>query len=254
MADGADHSTRHGRTGERAKPRQPGRPLTGWKITAAALQKLFDDQQIIRRSLKRPSPEALAELARWVETWRQLALMAPYRLKYDISLEKLGRGLVLIREALPELLTNWQKTESQFHEIAKDIATDKEKALFNKFFVNGASMVVATMTCFLRVANHAHDAMMGNESPLPSSFFVPQGDGDCDHWHACVEELASEFRLAMASTNPGLDLKDSNTGPISRFLSAVIPLITEEKPTPDAIARYLQRERDRKADGVTTSA
>jgi hypothetical protein len=45
----------------------------------------------------------------------------------------------------------------------------------------------------------------------------------------------------MHSTNPGLELRPSNNGPVVRFLKALIPKITGEDPTLNSIARYLQR-------------
>jgi hypothetical protein len=63
------------------------------------------------------------------------------------------------------------------------------------------------------------------------------------------EELADHFRAAMRSTNPGLELKFSNNGPIARFIAAVTPLIIViGHPPPshlDTVARYLQRHAKR---------
>jgi hypothetical protein len=60
-------------------------------------------------------------------------------------------------------------------------------------------------------------------------------------WPDYVEELADGFVRAMASTNRktvGL----GNSGPLARFLVAIIPLISGETPTADTVMRYLQRK------------
>ena len=62
-------------------------------------------------------------------------------------------------------------------------------------------------------------------------------------WHGHAAELADAFRVAMRSTNPDLELGLSNDGPLVRFLAFVIPQITGEEPSMDAIARHLQRRR-----------
>jgi hypothetical protein len=70
-------------------------------------------------------------------------------------------------------------------------------------------------------------------------------------WHQYAVWLAANFRKAMQDANPGLVLRLSNNGPQTRFLVAVIPLISGETPKGDAVARWLQREE--KA-GNTTKA
>ena len=64
-----------------------------------------------------------------------------------------------------------------------------------------------------------------------------------ERWHDIAGRLAAEFREAMASTNPGLELGLSNTGPVARFIAAMTPIVTGEALTRDAIARHLQRAK-----------
>jgi hypothetical protein len=60
-------------------------------------------------------------------------------------------------------------------------------------------------------------------------------------WHFFADDLADEFRVAMRSTNPKREFKDSHNGPVQAFLVAVIPLITGENPNGAAVAQYLRR-------------
>lgn len=64
---------------------------------------------------------------------------------------------------------------------------------------------------------------------------------DIDKWHDYVDDLAKAFRDAARSTNPDEPFPPSNSGPLTRFLSAAIPHISGETPNTVAIARYLQR-------------
>jgi hypothetical protein len=45
----------------------------------------------------------------------------------------------------------------------------------------------------------------------------------------------------MRSTNPTVELRVSNSGPIARFVAALIPTITGDRPTLVNVARFLQR-------------
>ena len=59
------------------------------------------------------------------------------------------------------------------------------------------------------------------------------------------EKIAKNFREAMRSTNPTLTFALSNNGPLSRFVAAVIPLVTGERPTEAAVRAELMRRRAR---------
>jgi hypothetical protein len=70
-----------------------------------------------------------------------------------------------------------------------------------------------------------------------------------DRWHTFAGRVESAFREAMRTANPGLPLALSNSGAVVRFLETVIPQITGEEPSRDAIARYLQRQARKPASG-----
>ena len=46
----------------------------------------------------------------------------------------------------------------------------------------------------------------------------------------------------MEDANPGTVLRLSNNGPLARYVAAVVPHITGERPSPGAVGRFLQRE------------
>ncbi len=66
-------------------------------------------------------------------------------------------------------------------------------------------------------------------------------------WNDFATSLATRFREAMQTTNPDVILELSDTGPVARFVTAAIPLITGETPTQVAVARHLQRKATKRA-------
>ena len=61
-------------------------------------------------------------------------------------------------------------------------------------------------------------------------------------WRNFAVPLARTFCEVMQSVNPGLEIRPSNTGAVSRFMFAVIPWITEENPSGETVVRHIQRE------------
>ena len=65
-------------------------------------------------------------------------------------------------------------------------------------------------------------------------------------WPDSAEYLARLFRKAMEGANPGIDLGVSNGGPVSRFVSAVMPAITGESVRPETVSAHLKSLRRKK--------
>jgi len=58
--------------------------------------------------------------------------------------------------------------------------------------------------------------------------------------------LAAEFAEAIKHANPGVEIKlGGDDNPVTRFLQAVIPLITGEQVKLFTINRHLHRPRNR---------
>lgn len=79
--------------------------------------------------------------------------------------------------------------------------------------------------------------------PVPGAYAVPAPSPvrQIDRWHHFVVFLAEKFRDAVQAANPSLPrLANSNDGPVSRFLVAIVPHITAETPTPDAVRKWLR--------------
>jgi len=65
-----------------------------------------------------------------------------------------------------------------------------------------------------------------------------------ERWKPIAPMLCDSFREAMASTNPNSEI--GNSGPLPRFLEAVIPEITGEEPAATSIGQRL-KEMNRSA-------
>lgn len=65
-------------------------------------------------------------------------------------------------------------------------------------------------------------------------------------WHYFAFELAEEFRMAARRANRGRPLGLSNQGPVASFVAGMVPYITGETPSVEAVARELQREQKTK--------
>jgi hypothetical protein len=72
-----------------------------------------------------------------------------------------------------------------------------------------------------------------------------------DHWHDLAEMIAGAFKVAMSRNNDQQTLGLSNDGPVPRFVAATIPLITGEKPSAQAVGKWLKdqaRARKRRSE------
>jgi hypothetical protein len=81
-------------------------------------------------------------------------------------------------------------------------------------------------------------------------YMVPRTDEakSAGLWSQYADMLAGALRKAMRSTNPGLELGISNDNPVVRFIAAIAPHITDERPTVAAVAQHLKRARRRGRD------
>jgi len=68
----------------------------------------------------------------------------------------------------------------------------------------------------------------------------PLGRKGGARWHHYANTLAAEFTKALRQANPGVEIKlGDDDNPVTRFVAAVIPLITGERVKQPAINRHL---------------
>ena len=70
---------------------------------------------------------------------------------------------------------------------------------------------------------------------------------DHKNWRSIASSVESLFRPVMERANPKVKFGYSSAGnPVSRFVAAVVPMITGEKPEIGNVANYLKRQRKRR--------
>lgn len=178
------------------------------EITIEKLQETFESARIVRGisgSHRAPSPEAMSDLAKHLEAIRSVGGMASdFACKKDAAIQFLA-AMKMMRASLPHLRT--PATEQGFSTLWAAVS-DFEQSSVEEFL------------CAEQEARLS----------------------DFDKWKRLAPILVRTFRKAMRSTNPGIELRISNDGPVARFCAAVIPMITGEEPTAITVARHLQRQ------------
>jgi len=60
------------------------------------------------------------------------------------------------------------------------------------------------------------------------------------NWHSLAQDIAEPARIALRFNNPTMLFGRSNDGPLPRFVAAVIPEITGERPSITAVGKHLK--------------
>ncbi len=71
-------------------------------------------------------------------------------------------------------------------------------------------------------------------------------------WQELAHEISEVFRETMKGSEEHPLLRYSNAGPVARFVAAVIPCITGDNPTIQAVAQHLKRLTRRSRDNSAT--
>lgn len=183
------------------------------EVDSIKIAELLEKHGVVKGSTKMPSRASITELANFVQALHQLheARTGDWKIA-DEKLRRFRDAISEIDALLPDLISIWEHL--------------------------GHSDVVDA----LNRVKHSHSAVKSFYVLFPTGRELNQLPvSRTADWHTYVQWLRSQFEHAMRSTNPGLDVRPSNDGPLTRFIAAVIPLITGENPKPPAIARQLQR-------------
>jgi len=68
-------------------------------------------------------------------------------------------------------------------------------------------------------------------------------------WHWLANVLPVDFATAIKTTNPRYKIGIGHTGPLVRFIVAIVPLLTGEHPTPGTIAVQLKNYKTKHLRG-----
>ncbi len=192
-------------------------------ISADDIRAIFKSHRIIRGNFKIPDDDGFRTLAKHATGIKKIAISASYNMPKERN-ELIER----VEEAI-ELSTKLLRSERSLQKIYEWAVKNRETITVGAFGVEDRIPLIEN---FIKSATDlkAHGLLADYKKEL-----------DVNKWHYWAVYIASIFCDVINKNNPSIDLRYSNTGPIVRYLSAVIPLITGEEPTAVNIARYLQR-------------
>ncbi len=179
------------------------------ELTGAWLRALLERERVVRGSHLPPSN--CDKLARNLAGYRELCARDARRQQLRSAIDKL-RGL------LPGEIEHMRRIAASYRangEHPEDVALVLRQIVTAQDFLAGAWETWRVGIC-----------------PI-----VPLG-----RWQDFAWSLAGQFRDAMEAANPGIVLQLSNDGPVARYVAAVVPHITGERPSVGAVAKFLQRE------------
>jgi hypothetical protein len=200
---------------DKAAPTQP--------ITADSLRALLESQKVVL-SGKLPNAASLQLLALKLDSLRTNVYLRRGAWREDEA------RLASVRAAL-STLAEWLPPTLEVYREVLMIASANERSNADRFQKNIEALESLSRAMYCVCVERT-------EVIFPMSIHFSNVESRSD----CAPIIAEYFRHAMQSTNPDLVLKDSNKGPVPRFVAAVMPFIIGESPTAEAMGKELQRK------------
>jgi hypothetical protein len=187
------------------------------EISAAMLCELMQEK-VITGKLKMPSEEALVRLAAILEYWRQhyLAQQRIWPLEHEAHTAAAGLETALLKQ--------------------------------REIYVSGLATAVKYkkphVIEFLHEKVAAIDGVLKSLAAIYHKSIAIERVGSLNpNWKWLAGALPGDLTNALQSTNPGLAVGIGHNGPLVRFIAAVVPYLTGERPTPASIATQLKNRR-----------
>jgi hypothetical protein len=208
------------------------------KITALMLSDMFDESRIVRSSWKKPNHTALEQLAGELDLLRHSYFFGSLLAKD--ARKQLQDALEVALEALPGVIESSEKCAEYYRDHGWDDTSaieegNKARRLEEAILAFAPPPSNIDLALFPQLKDYKPPRLCVEHRVVP----------DAERWHKFAEVLVKFFRTAMRSTNDNQTIELSNKGPVSRFLEAVIPLVSGEEPNGETVVRYIQRERTR---------
>lgn len=192
-------------------------------ITAEHIRQIFKLHKVIRGNLKIPDDDGFSMLAKHATAAKKIVISSSYNMP-DERKELIDRV-----EEIIELSTRLLKSEMEIKKIYEWAVENREIISIGAFGVNDRIDIIENF--IISASNLRSNGLLSGYKKQLSM----------NKWHSWAVVIASSFCSVINKNNPTVSLRYSNTGPIVRYLRAIIPLITGEEPSTVAIARYLQR-------------
>lgn len=222
----------------------------GWRaVTGEDIRALIERDSVLRGSYGKPSASALEGVANAVSVLRGRvrtgtdAYLTPEQLLNDQRKKDASEALATLARVLPglreDILTAPDVGPPDISDLLRLGTLSQLDALQDT--VNEAweyGWLIPHQELSIQVTVGAEWTVQYSEAyALPP----PSHDREIFKWHFFATLLADRFRDVVKARNVSLPrLANSNGGPVARFLVAVIPHITGETPTPDAVRKWLR--------------
>jgi hypothetical protein len=199
-------------------------------ISAEVLHRHFEENEVFREcEYNPPNKKALHELADNLEALRGFVQSSPALVENHKRNLDFLRGIRFFHDYLPEVIAAHHNLEKYLDhaKIQREVRALKDLAI---------AVERVKEEIFPRYNWAPIDDAPTRKKKKPDTEWFAWQD------HAWL--LVSMFRTAMRPTNPDVDIKLSNYGPISRFLEVIFPLVTGESVVGVNVIRWLHRNPD----------
>jgi hypothetical protein len=202
------YAGREERSTSRGGPRTPRKQLgRNNRFTADIIEGVMLD--VVKTRLKMPTKEALEKLASILESWRGQYWRSQH-------IDPLENEVALRADELFSTL----------------------KKLREMYRVQTGERVGSYLARKIEAIDHACGALI----QLSNESIAIEHSGDLT-WHWLANVLPVDFATAIQTTNQGYKIGIGHTGPLVRFIHAVVPLLTGEHPTEGTVALQLKNFR-----------
>jgi hypothetical protein len=193
------------------------------------LREIFEEHRVVQGNQKLPSAAAFDTLAWLVSAVRHVVELETRFWRHSDSLRR------RMADAMHELAEVLPPIQAQLRAAAR----------FRSHETDPLNALLQAQLHYLALLATCIEALQQDHW-----YMVPRTDEakSAGRWPEHANTLADAFRKAMHSTNPELELGVANSGPVVRFITAVVPYITDETPTGAAVAQHLKRARRRGRD------
>lgn len=185
-------------------------------ITAEILQDVFVEKILPtpkgNAKWKVPTDEALAELAGMLERWRGWYLVAQEAQNMNRLIAKAEKAVETLRATVPEIWRIRRLIRAEAY--SPEVDYDSE--------AKSAELVLA----FCR-----------EKRTIEHFLTLARPEDHVSNWHWMVTALSEPFTAAMSSSNNRFTFGVSPAGPFARFVAAVVPLVSGDKPSLQSVAR-----------------
>jgi hypothetical protein len=192
---------------------------TGGPFDGPMLRTTLENENVLKRPQKKPSKAQLDELALHLNFIR-----ATFQFAKNVGNDS-KPAADRVKDAIQSLIGFFDKRRSA--------CFPKNGAGPGAAIVENEEQLRLQFDCFLR-AMRAHNFQLDMDAGLLMAHL--------DSWRPLAEPIASAFCAAMHQK-----FGRSNSGPVPRFVAAVIPFITDERPSVENVGKHLKTARPRYA-------